>query len=146
MPIVVVAKPAEEFDGWIAKTADDQATAKAQQQDLANQTMTLPQAMELGAKVFLGHCAACHQPAGTGLPGIFPALKGSKITTLAENRAQHLNLVLHGKSGTAMQPFGKQLTVQELAAVVTYERNAWGNNTGDLIQAADVQSLLKNDK
>lgn len=146
MPIVVVAKPAEEFDGWIAKTAGAQAAAKAQQQDLAKATMTLPQAMEMGEKVFLGHCAACHQPAGTGLPGIFPALKGSKITTQAENRALHLNTVLHGKSGTAMQPFGKQLTAQELAAVVTYERNAWGNNTGDVIQAAEVQSLMNKDK
>ena len=146
MPIVVVAKTAEEFEGWIARTAEAQATAKAQQQKQASTIMTLPQAMALGEKIFLGHCSACHQPGGTGLPGIFPALKGSKITTLAENRAQHLNLVLHGKSGTAMQAFGKQLTVQELAAVVTYERNAWGNNTGDVIQAADVQSILKNDK
>ena len=146
MPIVVVAKTAEEFEGWIARTAEAQAAAKAQQQEQASTIMTLPQAMALGEKIFLGHCSACHQPGGTGLPGIFPALKGSKITTLAENRAQHLNLVLHGKSGTAMQAFGKQLTVQELAAVVTYERNAWGNNTGDVIQAADVQSILKNDK
>ncbi|MFC5706101.1 cytochrome c oxidase subunit II [Aeromonas eucrenophila] len=146
MPIVVVAKTAEEFDGWIAKTAETQAAAKTQQQDLASVVMTLPQAMEMGEKVFLGHCAACHQPAGTGLPGIFPALKGSKITTLAENKSQHLNLVMHGKSGTAMQPFGKQLTAQELAAVVTYERNAWGNNTGDVIQAAEVQSLMNQEK
>lgn len=146
MPIVVVAKTAEEFDGWIAKTAETQAAAKSQQQDLASVVMTLPQAMEMGEKIFLGHCSACHQPAGTGLPGIFPALKGSKITTLAENKKQHLNLVMHGKSGTAMQPFGKQLTAQELAAVVTYERNAWGNNTGDVIQAAEVQSLMNQDK
>jgi cytochrome c oxidase subunit 2 len=146
MPIVVVAKSAEEFDGWIAKTAGEQAAAKAQQQDLASQTMTLPQAMEIGEKVFLGHCAACHQPAGTGLPGIFPALKGSKVTTMAENRSHHLDLVLHGKSGTAMLGFGKQLSLQEVAAVVTYERNAWGNNTGDVVQAAEVQSILKQDK
>lgn len=142
MPIVVLAKPAGEFDEWIAKTAADQAAAQAEQQAQAAETMTLPQAMEMGEKIYLGHCAVCHQPAGTGLPGIFPALKGSKVTTLAENRAQHLDIVLHGKSGTAMQPFGKQLTAQELAAVITYERNAWDNKTGDLIQAAEVQSLL----
>lgn len=146
MPIVVVAKTAEEFDDWIAKTAGKQAATKAQQQDLASQAMTLPQAMEIGEKVFLGHCAACHQPAGTGLPGIFPALKGSKVTTMAENRAHHLDMVLHGKSGTAMLGFGKQLSLQEVAAVVTYERNAWGNNTGDVVQAAEVQSILKQDK
>ena len=146
MPIVVEAKTAEEFESWIARTAEAQAAAKSRQQEQASAIMTLPQAMALGEKIYLGYCSACHQPGGTGLPGIFPALKGSKITTLAENRAQHLSLVLHGKSGTAMQAYGKQLTIQELAAVVTYERNAWGNNTGDVIQAADVQSILKNDK
>ena len=142
MPVVVVAKSAEEFEKWIARKGDEQATAKAQQQAQAAETMTLPQAMALGEKVYLGHCAACHQPAGTGLPGIFPALNGSKVTTQAEHRAQHLDIVLHGKSGTAMQPFGKQLTAQELAAVITYERNAWDNKTGDLVQPAEVQSLL----
>lgn len=121
---------------------DEQATAKALQQAQAAETMTLPQAMAQGEKVYLGHCAACHQPAGTGLPGIFPAFNGSKVTTQAEHRAQHLDIVLHGKSGTAMQPFGKQLTAQELAAVITYERNAWDNKTGDLVQPAEVQSLL----
>lgn len=142
MPVVVVAKSAEEFEAWIARKGDEQATAKAQQQAQAAETMTLPQAMAQGEKVYLGHCAACHQPAGTGLPGIFPALNGSKVTTQAEHRAQHLDIVLHGKSGTAMQPFGKQLTAQELAAVITYERNAWDNKTGDLVQPAEVQSLL----
>ncbi|MDX7797139.1 cytochrome c oxidase subunit II [Aeromonas caviae] len=142
MPVVVVAKSAEEFETWIARKGDEQATAKAQQQAQAAETMTLPQAMAQGEKVYLGHCAACHQPAGTGLPGIFPALNGSKVTTQAEHRAQHLDIVLHGKSGTAMQPFGKQLTAQELAAVITYERNAWDNKTGDLVQPAEVQSLL----
>ncbi|MDX7670653.1 cytochrome c oxidase subunit II [Aeromonas caviae] len=142
MPVVVVAKSAEEFEAWIARKGDEQATAKAQQQAQAAETMTLPQAMAQGEKVYLGHCAACHQPAGTGLPGIFPALNGSKVTTQADHRAQHLDIVLHGKSGTAMQPFGKQLTAQELAAVITYERNAWDNKTGDLVQPAEVQSLL----
>ncbi|MGU5702122.1 cytochrome c oxidase subunit II [Aeromonas caviae] len=142
MPVVVVAKSAEEFEKWIARKGDEQATAKAQQQAQAAETMTLPQAMAQGEKVYLGHCAACHQPAGTGLPGIFPALNGSKVTTQAEHRAQHLDIVLHGKSGTAMQPFGKQLTAQELAAVITNERNAWDNKTGDLVQPAEVQSLL----
>ena len=142
VPVVVVAKSAEEFEAWIARKGDEQATAKAQQQAQAAETMTLPQAMAQGEKVYLGHCAACHQPAGTGLPGIFPALNDSKVTTQAEHRAQHLDIVLHGKSGTAMQPFGKQLTAQELAAVITYERNAWDNKTGDLVQPAEVQSLL----
>ena len=75
---------------------------------------------------------------------MFPALKGSKIATGPIK--EHLSIVFHGKPGTAMAAFGKQLSEVDIAAVVTYERNAWGNNTGDVIQAADVQSILKNDK
>jgi len=74
------------------------------------------------------------------LPGAFPALKGSKMAITAEGKADHIDIVLNGKTGTAMQAFGKQLTLQEIAAVITYERNAWDNNTGDLIQAADIQA------
>ncbi len=69
---------------------------------------------------------------------MFPALKGSAIAI--GPIAAHLDIVIHGKTGTAMQAFGKQITAKELAAVVTYERNAWGNNTGDTVQAADVNN------
>ncbi len=50
--------------------------------------------------------------------------------------------MVNGRAGTGMQGYGKQLTLKELAAVVTYERNAWGNNTGDAIQAADVGAIV----
>jgi cytochrome c oxidase subunit 2 len=53
----------------------------------------------------------------------------------------HIDIILNGKTGTAMQAFGKQLTLSEIAAVVTYERNAWGNNTGDIVQAKDVNAI-----
>jgi cytochrome c oxidase subunit 2 len=53
----------------------------------------------------------------------------------------HIDIVLNGKTGTAMQAFDKQLTLSEIAAVVTYERNAWGNNTGDIVQAKDVNAI-----
>jgi len=106
----------------------------------------MAEAMTLGEKVYLGHCAACHQPGGAGLPGVFPALKGSKIATLADQKATHIDIVLNGKAGTAMQAFGKQLSLQEIAAVISYERNAWDNNTGDLIQAADVQAAKNGQK
>lgn len=62
------------------------------------------------------------------------------MATTAEGKAAHIDIVLNGKTGTAMQAFGKQLTMQEIAAVITYERNAWDNNTGDLIQAADIHA------
>jgi cytochrome c oxidase subunit 2 len=62
---------------------------------------------------------------------VFPALAGSAIAT--GDMAAHIDIVLKGKSGTAMQAFGVQLSEVDLAAVITYERNAWGNDTGDTV-------------
>ncbi|MCT6700996.1 cytochrome c oxidase subunit II [Rheinheimera sp. 4Y26] len=140
MPVVVVAKEPAEFDAWIKEQADIQAKAKAAEQELLAMNMSMDEAMALGEKTYLGYCAACHQAGGGGLPGAFPALKGSKMATTAEGKAAHIDIVLNGKAGTAMQAFGKQLTLQEIAAVITYERNAWDNNTGDLIQAAEIHA------
>lgn len=146
MPIVVVAKSPEDFNSWIQAEGDRLAKLKAAEQELLSMQMTMPDAMALGEKVYLGYCAACHQPTGTGLPGVFPALKGSKIATEATQKSTHIDIVLHGKTGTAMQAFGKQLSLQEIAAVITYERNAWDNNTGDLVQAADIQAAKNGQK
>lgn len=146
MPVVVVAKTADEFDRWIADEAERQAKAKAAEQAIAALKMTMDEAMVLGQQVYQGYCAACHQASGEGLKGVFPALKGSKLATEAAGRHAHIDIVLHGKAGTAMQAFGKQLGLKELAAVITYERNAWGNATGDLVQAADVQAVQNGQK
>lgn len=139
MPVVVVAKPADEFDQWLASTRDAQAAEQQRQAELAAQQMTMAEAMAEGEAVYLTACAACHQPNGQGLPGAFPALKGGVITT--GKVAEHIRIVRFGKPGTAMQAFDSQLTARQLAAVITYERNAWGNNTGDLVQVTDLQSV-----
>ncbi|MFB0998862.1 MAG: cytochrome c, partial [Colwellia sp.] len=95
--------------------------------------------MVIGEEVYLRACAACHQPAGTGLPPAFPALKGSPIAL--GDIAVHIDMVVNGsKKNPAMAAFSNQLTKTEIAAVVTYERNAWGNNTGDLVQPAAVDA------
>ena len=146
MPVVVIAKEPAEFDSWIRQEAETQAKAKAAEQELLSMNMTMADAMALGEKTYLGYCAGCHQPGGQGLPGIFPALKGSKMATTATELAAHIDIVLNGKSGTAMQAFGKQLTLQEIAAVITYERNAWDNNTGDLVQAAAIHAAKTGNK
>lgn len=146
MPIVVVAKTPEDFSNWIQAEGERLAKLKAAEQELLSMQMTMPDAMALGEKVYQGYCAACHQPTGTGLPGVFPALKGSKIATEAAQKSTHIDIVLHGKTGTAMQAFAKQLSLQEIAAVITYERNAWDNNTGDLVQAADIQAAKNGQK
>lgn len=136
MPIVVDARAPEEFDGWLAQLKTEQAEAKAAEQDLLGMEMSMEELMTLGEQVYQKACAACHQPGGTGLPGVFPALKSSEL--VLNDRAAHIDIVLYGKAGTAMQSFDKQLTLKELAAVITYERNAWGNNTGDLVQPKDI--------
>ncbi|MDU1799318.1 MAG: cytochrome c, partial [Pseudomonas aeruginosa] len=63
-------------------------------------------------------------------------LKGSKIVT--GPKAHHLEVVFNGVPGTAMAAFGKQLNEVDLAAVITYERNAWGNDDGDMVTPKDV--------
>ena len=138
MPIVVEALPEAEFDAWLEEQRLAAiAAAEAEKASLAAM-MTMDELMELGETTYVTYCAACHQANGQGLPPTFPALKGSKIAV--GDITEHIDIVVNGKAGTGMQAFGKQLTLKELAAVVTYERNAWGNNTGDAVQTADVKA------
>jgi cytochrome c oxidase subunit II len=142
MPVVVDVKTPEDFDAWVKQQLKEQADAKAA--EAARGVMTKEELMALGQKTYEARCAACHQTSGEGLPGVIPALKGSAMA-LTDIPA-HIAIVVNGKSGTAMQAFGKQLTNSELAAVITYERNAWGNNTGDLVQSADVAAINAGEK
>jgi cytochrome c oxidase subunit 2 len=141
MPIVVIAKEQHDYDQWLAEQVAMQAQAKAEEQALLSMQMSKEELMALGERTYMSSCAACHQPNGEGLPGVFPALKGSAIAL--GDMKKHIEVVVNGSAGTAMQAFGKQLGLKELAAVITYERNAWGNNTGDAVQAADVNAVTK---
>lgn len=133
MPIVVNAVPEAEFNAWLA---DKQAKAVALR-ELAEKKFTLEELMAKGEEVYGRSCASCHGVNGQGIPGAFPALKGSAIALGPV--AGHLNIVVNGKAGTAMQAFGAQLSEVDLAAVITYERNAWGNESKDnIVQPADV--------
>ncbi|KKD61372.1 cytochrome B559 subunit alpha [Grimontia sp. AD028] len=145
MPIVVIAKPVDEFEAWVTETAAAQAKVKEEEQKLLAMNMDMEELMELGEDVYNSRCAACHQVNGLGLPGVFPALAQQGISADPDKVLDHLNIVIHGKPGTAMQAFGAQLGLKELAAVITYERNAWGNNTGDAIQASQINAVLNGD-
>lgn len=138
MPIVVDVKTPEAFETWVSEQIAAQEKAKAE--EAARGLMSKAELLAQGQKVYETRCAVCHQPGGEGLPGAFPALKGSAMVT--KDKPTHIHTVLFGKPGTAMQAFGKQLTAAELAAVITYERNAWGNDTGDLVQIADINAAL----
>jgi cytochrome c oxidase subunit 2 len=134
MPIVVEAKSEEDYKSWVQ---EQKATALASAED-PNKVWTKEELIAKGEQVYTANCAACHQPSGEGVPGTFPALKGSKIATGPV--ADHLNRVIHGKPGTAMQAFGTQLSDSELAAVITYERHSWGNDAGDIVQPSQVKA------
>ncbi|MBI2306376.1 MAG: cytochrome c oxidase subunit II [Rhodocyclales bacterium] len=137
MPIVVEAVPPEKFAAWM----DGQKTALAAAQAASGRDYELAELVRLGEAVYAANCAVCHQANGKGLPGAFPALDGSPL--VKGPRAAHLALVFDGKPGTAMQAFAKQLSDLDLAAVVSYERNAWGNRTGDGVQPREVAALRK---
>ena len=134
MPIVVDVVSADDYTAWVASQKEDAAAAVAS----SNKTWTMAELMEHGKTVYTTSCLACHQGGGEGLLPMFPALKGSAMVT--GDIAAHIDIVVNGKSGTAMQAFGPQLNDADLAALITYERNAWGNDTGDMVQPAAIKA------
>ncbi|MBL6734675.1 MAG: cytochrome c oxidase subunit II [Shewanellaceae bacterium] len=138
MPIVVKAIDGGEFDNWLAEQKEMAYEAKEDAALESRQELSMTELMQLGEAVYVQRCAACHQVNGLGLQGIFPALKDSDI--VKNDIAAHIDIVVNGVAGTAMQSFKGQLSNKEMAAVITYERNAWGNATQDIIQPADIAS------
>jgi cytochrome c oxidase subunit 2 len=136
MPTVVEVKSKEDYATWVNEQKK-QATAATED---PNKVWTQPELSAAGEKVFAANCAACHQLTGKGVPGAFPALDGSKVVNGPP--AGQIDLVLHGKPGTAMASF-KQLSDTDLAAVITYTRNAWGNHTGQVIQPSEIKVARK---
>jgi cytochrome c oxidase subunit 2 len=118
------------------------ATAAAED---PNKTWTMPELVARGEKVYGANCAACHQATGKGAPPAFPALDGSKVVTGPKDA--QLQIVLNGivRDGkpTAMVGWKDKLSDTEIAAVITYTRNAWGNHTGDITQPAEVAAARK---
>ncbi len=140
MPVVVEAKSEADFKVWLADAKQAKQKAALADAALLDQTLPKEELMTLGEQVYMASCAACHQPTGMGLPGVFPALKGSPI--VLGDIKDHIDVVIHGRPGTAMQAFAKQLSIKQLAAVITYKRNAWGNDTGDVIQPSQIQAAI----
>lgn len=138
MPIVVQAMEEDDFDAWLAdQKALAIAEAKAAKEAL-DASLSIEELNTIGEQVYASRCAVCHQANGEGIPGAFPAIKGSPIAL--GNVSEHIDVIVYGRSGTAMQAFDNQLTEKEIAAVITYQRNAWGNDTGDVVQASDINA------
>jgi len=170
MPIVVVAKEPADYAAWVkemkakappavpdvvpqqagaatpaapaemaAAGAAAPASAAAAPAD-PNKKWTMDELKAGGEKLYAANCAACHQPTGKGMPPAFPALDGSK--TVTGPKAAHIATVLKGRPGTAMAPFDR-LPDADLAAIITFERNSWGNHTGEAIQPAEIAAARK---
>ena len=136
MPIVVHAVEQDEYDVWVAEQQD----AAREIFETVGKTWTMDELMVKGEEVYVRNCVACHQANGQGIPPAFPSLVGQGLTVGPIE--QHIEIVLNGKSGTAMQAFGLQLNAPELAAVITYERNAWGNGMNDMVQPKEMNTMM----
>ncbi|EJL90505.1 cytochrome c oxidase, subunit II, partial [Polaromonas sp. CF318] len=136
MPIHVKVVSAADYTAWVAVKAKE-AAAKA---DDPSKVWTLVDLKARGEKVYAANCAACHQPNGKGAGPIKP-LDGSAIVLDADHKKQ-IAIVLNGAAGGAM-PSWKALSDTDLAAVVSYTKNNWSNQTGQIVQPAEVQAARK---
>ncbi len=170
MPIVVEVVTGEQFEQWVAAggsfenvenlateteppvetnetalieklvPAANAAETEPETEATSSVTYTMEDLMATGEKVS-ATCVACHGAEGKGIPGVFPAIAGS---AMAKGPVEdHINIVMYGKPGTAMQAFAAQLSDEEIAAIVTYQRNAYGNDTGDVVLPSDIQAKRK---
>ncbi|WP_425468398.1 cytochrome c oxidase subunit II [Parahaliea aestuarii] len=130
MPIVVNVVSKEEYASWLSEKQAEAAEIKK----LMAQTFSMDELMERGKSVYDRSCAACHGANGEG--GLGKAIADSPIAT--GDLSGHLEVGINGVPGTAMQAFGGQLNDVDMAAVITYQRNAFGNNMGDMVQPIDV--------
>lgn len=151
MPIVLEVKSQADYEKWVADKKGSSAPKQDQVAAVAekpapvaadpNKKYSLDELKALGEKVYAAHCVACHQANGKGLPGTFPALDGGPVVN--GPKAGHLEMVVKGsKKNPSMRGF-TELSDLDIAAVVTFERNSWGNKKGDLVQPSEVKDLRK---
>ena len=133
MPIVVEAVTQSEYEQWLAGKRAEAAEIAAQ----ASEEWSMEDLLAQGETVYKANCAVCHGATGAGIPGAFPAMTNSPIVT--GDVTEHLNIVLNGRSGTAMAAYKSQLNDVDLAAVITFERNSLGNSVGDMVQPSAIK-------
>ena len=135
MPIHVKVLSQADYAAWV----DGRKKAMAAAADDPNKEWTLPELVARGEKVYAANCAACHRPDGKGA-GPIKALDGSQI--VQNDTAAQINIVLNGAANGAM-PAWRQLSDTEIAAVITYTKNSWSNNTGKFVQPAQIVAARK---
>ncbi|MFY8176914.1 MAG: cytochrome c oxidase subunit II [Candidatus Methylopumilus universalis] len=137
MPIVVKAVPEKQYLAWVQETK----LALKSKKDSGDKELSMDELKSKGEAVYKANCLACHQANGQGIKGVFPSIDGSPLANLKENIPAHIHQVIYGKGN--MPAFGEQLSDTDIASVVTFTRNNWGNKTGDIIQPKDVAAGRK---
>ena len=141
MPVVVRAVEKDEYNAWVAEKL---ALAESEKL-LTEKEWTKDELFERGEKVYARNCVACHQVNGQGIPPVFPALAGSDI--VMNDASRQIEILMEGVGPTyAMQAFGKQLNEVDIAAVITYSRNAWSNaekGDGKIVTPKDIVEYKK---
>lgn len=135
MPIVVEAVSRDQYDAWVAERRQAMAAVAHD----AARLWTRTELMDRGANVYQAQCAACHQADGSGLAPAFPALASNGAPTGALE--DHIAVVLNGREGTAMTGFRERLEPQDIAAALTYTRNAWSDGEGEVVQPSTIAEL-----
>ncbi len=136
MPIVVDVMSKDDYTAWIDARTGGQNVAMVESTSDAGPEI-LAAAEELsGEELYNISCSAGHQANGQGLPPTFPSLVDSALVNGPV--AKHIDVVVNGRPGTAMIGFSSLLSDAELAAILSYERNAWGLNSGDTVQPSDI--------
>lgn len=136
MPIVVNVVSEQDYAKWVGEQKKNMA-AKAED---PNKVWTATELAARGEKVYAANCVACHQANGAGVPGAFPALAGSQMVNGPQDG--QIGILLNGKNG--MPAWKATLSDTEIAAVITYTRNSFGNKPEDnIVQPAEVLAARK---
>jgi cytochrome c oxidase subunit 2 len=139
MPIVVKVVEQSEYDEWVSGKKE----AAMKMAELTTKDWTAEELVARGESVYAVNCVACHQTNGQGIPGIFPALAGSDI--VLNDKERNIEILMEGVQGAAMNSFN-YLSEVELAAVITYTRQSWGNENngdGEIVVPKDIVDYKK---
>ena len=140
MPVVVKVVEKDEYNDWVLAKKEEAIKLA----ELTEKEWSLAELTERGEGVYQKNCVACHQMNGEGLPPIFPALAGSDIVMFDKNK--NVEILMEGVQGAAMQSFANQLSEVDMAAVITYTRQAWGNaenGDGEYVVPSDIVEYKK---
>tara|TARA_B100000989_G_scaffold52951_1_gene35408 strand:+ start:60 stop:1214 length:1155 start_codon:yes stop_codon:yes gene_type:complete len=140
MPVVVKVVEKDEYNDWVLEKKEEAIKLA----ELTEKEWSLAELTDRGEGVYQKNCVACHQMNGEGLPPIFPALAGSDIVTFDKDR--NVEILMEGVQGAAMQSFANQLSEVDMAAVITYTRQSWGNaekGDGEYVVPSDIVEYKK---